>query len=80
MLTWLRTSVGRSISRPTFLFRSLSLFFAVLFEMSLDRLLRVSPTVNYVCPLADVGMVCSLLVTFRPRDALPLLRDGERHA
>jgi hypothetical protein len=30
--------------------------------MSLDRLLRVSPTVNYVAP-SDVGVVCSLLVT-----------------
>ena len=32
------------------------------FEVGFHRILRVSPTVNYVPP-SDVGMVCSLLVT-----------------
>ena len=40
----------------------LDLFFAVLFEMGLDRLFSVSPAVNYVAP-RYVSMMCSLLVS-----------------
>ena len=43
-------------------FFELELFFAMLFKMSLHRLFRVSPAVNYVAP-SQVSMVCSLLVT-----------------
>jgi hypothetical protein len=41
---------------------SIDLFFAVLFEMSLHCLFRVSSAVNYVAP-SYVSMVCSLLTS-----------------
>ena len=64
---FITTTSGFRFSVHTGLFfhealRELELFFAVLFEMSLHRLFRVSSAVNYVAS-SYVSMVCSLLVT-----------------
>jgi hypothetical protein len=62
----LEKRLGRLRKRPIFYesqsLRELELFFAVLFEMSLYRLFRVSSAENYVAP-SYVSMVCRLLVT-----------------